>query len=504
MNGFQVARRDIAAHAYQGEIFHLCKNNTFCVLLQHKYHSENDHTTDMTPTTNILRFKSILEYIILCVIGIFILSAPYYWHFSSYLIGGIGGLALIYGICFGSFSAFKNAPWRRYARCFMPMICLYLLALIGTLYTDCPKPGRILENDLSFIVFPAIFLLLGPGFFTLKRLKILSIVFYASCLLIIAIFLTYMFLALSNPHLKAVYDEQGWMALLDMYSRYPSAYIPKSGLRFWVHHTFQSWYMLTAMSIIVYTLVIYPQWYKQWYKKLFNIAMLFAFIFLGIFLDMSKMGCLMFAFWCAIAVAFLLYKHLSVWSALGIVVLLVGLVSVFLLYSPSKRQVLETTYKAVVVNIFDKKSASEIREGSVKPRIVMWRKSVEAIKEKPLFGWGTGTERCLLVETGYDHPHNQWLLDGIRFGLIGILALAWLFVTGFRQAYKSRNGLLTIFMLLTFCFTLTDRNLDTKLGIIFFGLMYGLFVAFSFIGQGDTGHTEAKRTDTPKPLVSDK
>ncbi|MDE5735886.1 MAG: hypothetical protein K2H65_02265, partial [Bacteroidales bacterium] len=72
-----------------------------------------------------------------------------------------------------------------------------------------------------------------------------------------------------------------------------------------------------------------------------------------------------------------------------------------------------------------------------------------------------------------------WLLDGIRFGMIGILALAWLFVVGFRQSYKSKNGLLAMFMFLTFCFSLTDRNLDWKIGLIFFGLMYGLFVAFS-------------------------
>lgn len=425
-----------------------------------------------------LRFKSVLEYIILCVIGIFILSAPYYWHFSSYLIAGIGGLALIYGICFGSFSAFKSVPWRRYAWCFMPMVCLYLLALIGTLYTDCPKPGRILENDLSFIVFPAIFLLLGPGFFTLKRLKVLGIVFYASCLLIVAIFLAYMFVSVNHPDLRTAYDEHRWLALLDIYSRHPAAYIPPSGRRFWVHHTFQSWYMLTAMSMIVYTWIAHPEWYKPWYKKLINIVLLLIFIFFGIFLDMSKMGCLVFAFWCVITIAFLIYKHLSVWSA-GIAVLLVGLVSVFLLYSPKKRQLLATTYQAVAVNLFDKASESEIREGSVKPRIVMWRKAAEAIKEKPLFGWGTGAERCLLMETGYDHPHNQWLLDGIRFGLIGILALAWLFVVGFRQAYQSRNGLLAIFMLLTFCFTLTDRNLDSKLGIIFFGLMYGLLLAYT-------------------------
>ena len=428
---------------------------------------------------NTLRFKSILEYSILFVIGLFILCAPYYWRFSSYLIGGIGGLALVYGIGFGSFAAFKNKPWRHYAWCFMPMVCLYLLAIIGTLYTDCPKAGRILENDLSFIVFPAIFLLLGPGFFTLKRLKALGIVFYVSCLIIIIFLLIYMMLAIRQPGLKAAYDEHRWLALLDIYSRNLTTYIPTGGRRFWVHHTFQSWYMLTAMSIIAYTWITYPQWYKQWYKKFLNIVLLFTFIFFGIFLDMSKMGCLMFAVWCVLTIAFLIYKRLSVWTAAGTIALLVGLISVFFLFSPNKRQVLETTYQSVAVNLFDKETDSEIREGSVQPRIVLWRKSMEAIKEKPLFGWGTGAERCLLIETGYDHPHNQWLLDGIRFGVIGILALAWLFVVGFRQAYKSKNGLLAIFMLLAFCFTLTDRNLDSKLGIIFFGLMYGLFVAYS-------------------------
>lgn len=445
----------------------------------------------MKPTTNTLRFKSVLEYIILFVIGVFILSAPYYWLFSSYLIAGIGVLALVYGLCFGSFSAFKNMSWRRYAWCFAPMVLLYLLAIIGMLYTDCPKAGRILEKDLSFIVFPAIFLLLGPGFFSLKRLKLLGLVFYASCLLIIVFFLTYAILAVNHPDLKPAYDECRWWSLLDIYSRNPGAYIPASGRRFWVHHTFQSWYMLTAMSMIVYTWISHPEWYRQWYKKAISIALLLIFVFFGIFLDISKMGVLMFGLWCMVTAAFLIYKHLSALPAIGIGLLLVAGVSVFLLYSPKKRQQLETAYQAVAVHLFDKESKTEIREGSVQPRIVMWRISANAIKEKPLFGWGTGAERCLMTGTGHDHPHNQWMLDGIRFGLIGILALAWLFVAGFKQAYRSKNALLAIFMLLTFCFTLTDRNLDTKLGIVFFGWMYGLMVAYSL-------HTEQPgKPDSP-------
>lgn len=432
----------------------------------------------MTPKTNTLRFQSILEYIILFVIGLFMLSAPYNWLFSSYLIGGIGGLALVYGICFGSFSVFKNPKWQRYARCFAPMAGLYLLTLVGMLYTHCPKAGSILENNLSLIVFPAIFLLLGPGFFTMKRLKVLGCVLYASCLLMVVVFMAFMILAIHHPDLKPAYDDHRWLALLDIYSRQPAFYLSETGRHFWVHHTFQSWYMLTAMSAIVYTWIIYPEWYKPWYKKLINIVLLLIFIFFGIFLDMSKMGCLVFAFWCVITVAFLIYKHLSVLSA-GIVVLLVGLVSVFFLYSPKKRQVLETTYQSVAVNVFAQEADAEIREGSVQPRVMLWQKSLQAIKEKPLFGWGTGAEPCILGKYGHNHPHNQWLLDGIRFGAVGILALAWLFFVGFRLSYKTKNGLLAMFMILAFCFSLTDRNLDFKIGIIFFGLMYGLLVAFS-------------------------
>ncbi|MDE7150129.1 MAG: hypothetical protein K2O01_06960, partial [Bacteroidales bacterium] len=48
-----------------------------------------------------------------------------------------------------------------------------------------------------------------------------------------------------------------------------------------------------------------------------------------------------------------------------------------------------------------------------------------------------------------------------------------------KSSYTTRNGLLAMFMFLTFCFSITDRNLDFKIGIIYFWLLYGLFVAYS-------------------------
>lgn len=440
------------------------------------------------PKPYTLRCKSYLESAILFVIGLFILCAPYNWLFSSYLIAGIGVLTLVYGLFFHSTPRFKNRQWQRYAWCFAPMVLLYLLALIGMFYTPNPKAGAILEKNLSFIVFPAIFLLLGPEFFTLKRLKALGIVFYASCLLIIVVFLSYLVLGLHHPDLRAAYDEHRWFDLLNIFSQCPHAFISPHNLRFIVHHTFQVWYMLVAMSMIVYTWAVHPDWYKSWYKKAINIALLLIFIFFGIFLSLSKMGYLTFALWCVPTLAFLIYKRFSIIASIGIVILLIGGGWLVFHHAPEKKQVVSDTYHLIATNFFGKKTDEKtVQDGSVIPRILLWRESVELIKEKPLFGWGTGAEKCVMHPDQYGfpnlqtdpHPHNQWLLYGIRFGLLGILALGWLFFVGCKLAYRTRNGLLAIFMFLTFCFSLTDRNLDFKTGIIFFGLLYGLFVAYS-------------------------
>lgn len=380
------------------------------------------------------------------------------------------------------------------------MVLLYLLALIGMFYTPNPKGGAILEKNLSFVVFPAIFLLLGPEFFTLKRLKTLGCVFYASCLLIIVVFLSYLVLGLHHPDLKAAYDEHRWFDLLDIFSQNPHAFITQHSPRFIVHHTFQVWYMLVAMSLIIYTWAVYPEWYRPWYKKAINIVLLLIFIFFGIFLSLSKMGYLTFGLWCVPTLIFLIYKRFSIIASAGIAVLLVGASLLLFHHAPGKKRIVTNTYNLIAANLFGKEPpAGTYQDGSVIPRLLLWREAIDLIKEKPLFGWGTGAEKCVMHPEKYDnaylqsdpHPHNQWLLCGIRFGLLGILALGWLFFVGFKLAYRTRNGLLAIFMFLTFCFSLTDRNLDFKIGIIFFGLLYGLFVAYSQYTKADGLDKEA-------------
>lgn len=73
----------------------------------------------------------------------------------------------------------------------------------------------------------------------------------------------------------------------------------------------------------------------------------------------------------------------------------------------------------------DKKELS-----SVGQRVEFFKKSVELIKERPVFGWGTGSyakEFCRVAtseewcQAGKFHPHNQFMAFGVQLGLLGIV-----------------------------------------------------------------------------------
>ncbi len=90
--------------------------------------------------------------------------------------------------------------------------------------------------------------------------------------------------------------------------------------------------------------------------------------------------------------------------------------------------------------------ASERKElSSVGMRVEFTRKSLELIKERPFFGFGTGsyaTEFCRVAdnpewcEAGKFHPHNQFTAFGVQLGIVGILLYGVLLIALARQAAK--------------------------------------------------------------------
>jgi O-antigen ligase len=102
-------------------------------------------------------------------------------------------------------------------------------------------------------------------------------------------------------------------------------------------------------------------------------------------------------------------------------------------------------------------------------RVDLQKTAISAIREKPVFGWGTGSAKSLIhseerahglgIETPYDISqfHNQYLEDMVQFGIPGILILlllfGWMLWTGVREKNFLLLSLFIIYAL--FCCTET-------------------------------------------------
>lgn len=147
------------------------------------------------------------------------------------------------------------------------------------------------------------------------------------------------------------------------------------------------------------------------------------------------------------------------------------------------------------------KEQDEKKLTSVGQRVEFFKKGVQLISERPLFGFGTGAyhkEFCRVADTkewcsaGQLHPHNQFISFGVQLGLAGLLAyLLYLFVC-VKQAWAQSPAtrLLGIGMVTTL---MADSAFHAPLFLVaeasFFILLLPIFMA---IGTG-TSHAAPRQ-----------
>lgn len=453
--------------------------------------------------------QNFIEGLIVVLLGVFILCLPYYWYQSSYILAAACVLALIDRLFFLKFAAFKTTAWQHYAWAFIPMFALFILDLVGMLYTPMPSDGAIrLEKHLSFLAFPLLFALLGPDFFNLKRLKGLGIVFYANCL-----FLTFMFVCVlldgryhTRVRMEAIQNILPTFLHSILLSPTWSVIVNRCHF-FLLHHAYQSWLMITAMNLISVTWTLYPQWYKTWYLKVTNILLLLIFSCIGILMSDAHIGVVALILWCICTFGLLLLKRYYK-TAIGGLAVAIGIMSICMIGFPSlwhhAKRASESVVDLVLTN--DESSNADNSTGqydsSVHARLLMWQEAIDFFKQKPLFGHGLAGEKNPELLKNYKYlslykanSHNDWLLYAIRFGIVGLIFLAAVWIVGFRYAYLTNNPLLFLFLLFALVFTQTECWLNCQIGITFFCLAYGLLVSFS----GYTKSLDNKRT----PLAFD-
>jgi O-antigen ligase len=132
---------------------------------------------------------------------------------------------------------------------------------------------------------------------------------------------------------------------------------------------------------------------------------------------------------------------------------------------------------------------------SVGQRLEFFKKSVVLIKERPLFGWGTGAygkEFCRVAispewcEAGKAHPHNQFLAFGVQLGLFGLF-LYILFLSSAvqlaRKLDKPENVMLTGLVGILVVDSVFHAPLFLVAEAQFFILMLGLLAAGNYTNR---------------------
>jgi len=143
----------------------------------------------------------------------------------------------------------------------------------------------------------------------------------------------------------------------------------------------------------------------------------------------------------------------------------------------------------IFVNLSTLSSTENTPLKGLSTRVEIWGIASDLIKEKPIMGWGPGNYKDALKKNSklasYNrntwmilNTHNQFLETSGMFGLIVGVGLAWflLFPTGFsRQKLKYSDFIIAaaiIFITAFFFESILSRNL----GILVFGICYGLLI----------------------------
>ncbi len=147
---------------------------------------------------------------------------------------------------------------------------------------------------------------------------------------------------------------------------------------------------------------------------------------------------------------------------------------------------MEDLHTRFVVELKEDLTQNSIRNNTLEPRAVRWQRAWELVKAAPVTGHGSGSEVPLLKEIYFRdklynsylnqlNAHNQYLSQMIQAGIIGLLVLLAVFITGFRYALQNRDLCFCSFLVLTATVCFSENILDANKGIFFFAFFYSLF-----------------------------
>jgi O-antigen ligase len=337
----------------------------------------------------------------------------------------------------------------------------FLLYLIYYFFTKNKlEAATAIEIKLSFIMFP--FLLLAHSYRPNEMRKI-CLAFIAGCS-ITAIFCL----------LRATYV---------YFVEYKNEFF-YGNFSVFLHSSYAAMYALLAILILLTQFQFHSK--NKWISRALN-GFVFIILSISIFLYSSKMGIITFFILPPIAILFSLAKRKSYKTIVSI--LSFGLLAIVFAY-----RFIPEPFNRLKVAFQVSSSAETIDKSAIEStavRILIWKEALQIIQTNLWFGVGPGDANETLQKayikndlTGANekklNAHNEFLQIGIGLGLIGLFIFLSFFLLGLYHAFKNRNVLLALFLILIIFNFLVESMLQRQSGVLFFAFFLCLFLHPNF------------------------
>ena len=359
-----------------------------------------------------------IQRFILFSIALFLASLSLKIDYTNYTMG-IMTFTMLIAFIYNKSCYFKWQP------IFYILCAMYLIIIIGLAYTEDFNIGiKRLDTTIVLILFPVVFSMI----LFLKKNVILLLRFFVWAAIAFCTFglLSYFTIVPEFTWNMVFKDSKLYSPLLMMWPAHP-------------HPSYLSTILLMAVPVALYLRY-------QDEKQITMIEMLLGVLLPIVFTILSGARVGMMIVPALLILGYLFYCKFKPALKWGLVVAGIAVVGVMFHFFP-------TTDDRFVDPI----------------RVDLRKTAISAIKEKPVFGWGTGSAKLLIhseerahhlgIETPhqFNQFHNQYLEDMVQFGVFGILILlvlfGWLLWIGIHEKNYVLLSLFVIYVL--FCWTET-------------------------------------------------
>lgn len=348
---------------------------------------------------------------------------------------------------------------------------MVVLLTFGLFFTDNLKSAlHYYENYSSYLLLPLLFSLLNKDLLERMFKQAMRFFVFGSvlCSLILVI----------HNFIRYFKNKGGFVFGSDLFSYDYTYHVFTELLRF--HPTLLGIYILFAILIVREL----PSFFKSYFRYVAIIVLVFCLLFLN-----SRSALLCFSIYFIISY-FLKLREVIIakgsFKKLILATLFGGLLVSALLYSLNNTYMEERFTNQLKWELAENAGTSYEGDLNNDSRLTRWKAIIDVALEKPLFGYGSGSENRVSLAAYDKHdlyyarkleygPHNQYLSIFVEYGLFGLGLFLYFLYSQFKLAWQSKSRVYFFLVLFIVIGCLFDSILYLNTTIIFVALFFNLF-----------------------------